>query len=206
MRGRREFWSLELLVSPAALIPRPETELLVEQALKRIPSDTPCLIADLGTGSGAVAVAIAKARPRSRVIAGDISPQALALARQNALRHTLNNIEFRQGDWFAPLSEQADVIVSNPPYLRNDDPHLAAGDLRFEPRLALLGGTDGLDAIRQLAAQAKHHLKAGGWLLLEHGFDQKQAAINLLRQHHYQHIADYRDYSGQDRVIEARFA
>ena len=201
--GRCEFWSLELSVSPDTLIPRPETELLVERALARIPPDAVYTIADLGTGSGAIAIAIAHERPRCHIIAGDISAEALEVAGKNAMRHQLNNIEFLQGEWFTPLQEKVDLVVSNPPYVRDSDPHLSTGDLRFEPSLALLGGADGLDAIQRIAAEAKHHLKAGGWLLLEHGFDQKQAVMEILRRHSYQNITDYRDYGGQDRVIEA---
>jgi release factor glutamine methyltransferase len=201
--GRREFWSLELAVSPATLIPRPETEVLVERALALIPPDAAYTIADLGTGSGAIAVVIARERPHCRIIASDISAEALAVARKNADRYRLYNIEFRQGAWFTPLPERLDLVVSNPPYIRDNDPHLSTGDVRFEPRPALRGGPDGLDEIRRIAAQATYRLRAGGWLLLEHGFDQKQAVADILRRHRYQYITDYRDYSGLDRVIEA---
>jgi len=202
--GRREFWSLQLAVSRATLIPRPETELVVERALAHIPPRVAYTIADLGTGSGAIAVALAHERPHCRIIASDISSEALAVARKNANQYQRNNIEFRQGEWFTPLPEKLDLVVSNPPYIRDSDAHLSTDDLRFEPRPALQGGPDGLDHIRRIAADATHHLKAGGWLLLEHGFDQKQAVVEILRRYRYQHITDYRDYSGQDRVIEAR--
>jgi release factor glutamine methyltransferase len=201
--GQREFWSLQLTVSSATLIPRPETEILVERALARIPRDAAYTIADLGTGSGAIAVAIARERPHCRIIASDVSADALTVARNNADQYRLYNIEFRQGAWFTPLPERFDLVVSNPPYIRDNDPHLSIGDVRFEPRPALRGGSDGLDHIRRIAAQASHRLRAGGWLLLEHGFDQKHAVADILRHYRYQRITDYCDYSGQDRVIEA---
>jgi len=171
--GRREFWSLDLAVSPATLIPRPETELLVEQALARIRLEEPSRIADLGTGCGAIALAIAHERPQARVLAIDSSDAALEIARANAESLGVASIEFHLGEWFAPVENQRfDIVVSNPPYLRADDPHLRVGDLRFEPRAALVAGTEGLEAIRAIAHAALAHLAAGGWLLLEHGFDQ----------------------------------
>jgi len=205
LTGHREFWSLDLLVSPATLIPRPETELLVEQALVHIPADTPCTVFDLGTGSGAVALAIARERPRARVIGTDCSRDALAMAEQNAARLGLCNIEFRHGVWFAaPPGVAADVVVSNPPYVRRGDPHLSAGDLRFEPESALIGGADGLDAIRQIVAAGRNHLRRGGWLLLEHGADQGTAVHMLLAQSGYTDIAGRSDLDGRDRVASAR--
>jgi release factor glutamine methyltransferase len=201
LTGRREFWSLDLAVTPDVLIPRPETELLVEQALVRIPADAAWTIADLGTGSGAVALAIASERPRCRIFATDTSAAALAVARANAGRLGMTNVEFRQGDWLSPLAGEAiHLIVSNPPYIPENDTHLTEGDVRFEPQHALISGPDGLEAIRQIAAQASHCLKPGGWLLLEHGADQDSAVRDILGQHGYTHISTQPDLAGRPRV------
>lgn len=203
--GRREFWSLDLQVTPATLIPRPETELLVELALARLPVDQPVQVADLGTGSGAIALAIARERPRIRIVATDYSTQALAVAEQNARRLGTDNVQFRQGDWCAALGkERFALIVSNPPYLADTDIHLSRGDVRFEPRCALTAGRDGLDAIRTIVAQAGQHLNLGGWLLLEHGFDQGEAVPALLRDHGFSAIESHRDLAGLDRVSGGR--
>ncbi|HEX9810790.1 MAG TPA: peptide chain release factor N(5)-glutamine methyltransferase [Burkholderiales bacterium] len=204
--GRREFWSLDLAVSPATLIPRPETELLVEQALARIPADAPSRIVDLGTGCGAIALAIASERPRARVMATDISEAALAVARANAARLGISNVEFRFGDWFVPLrTERFDVVVSNPPYVVPEDPHLREGDLRFEPCVALVAdGPDGLDAIRAIASTARANLVPGGWLLLEHGLDQAPDVHGILARAGYVEIRSYKDLAGHDRTAIAR--
>lgn len=205
LTGRREFWSLELAVTPAVLIPRPETELLVEQALARIPPDAAWRIADLGTGSGAIALALARERPRARLIATDASAAALAVARANAGRLGVRGIEFRAGEWFAPLAGlEFELVVSNPPYVAEDDPHLAHGDLRFEPRAALVAGPDGLAAIRGIAAAAPTHLAAGGWLLLEHGAGQGPAVRAILRDHGFTAIATGVDLAGHERVTAGR--
>jgi release factor glutamine methyltransferase len=205
LTGVREFWSLEIEVSPAVLIPRPETELLVEKALERIPRDAPWTVADLGTGSGAIALAIARERPRCRVIATDISPAALAVARSNAGKLGLTHVEFRAGDWLDSLAgETPDMILSNPPYIRSDDPHLKAGDVRFEPRAALDAGPEGLDAIRRIASRARHCLERGGGLLFEHGWDQADAVRGLLRGHGYRDIVCHRDPAGHERVTGCR--
>ena len=207
LTGRREFWSLNLQVSPAVLIPRAETELLVEQALLRIPVEAAVTVFDLGTGSGALALAIAHERSRARVYATDSARDALDVAVANAARLGLGHVNFRHGDWFAPLAGiEADVVVSNPPYVRADDPHLAAGDLRFEPRAALAAGVDGLDAIRRIAADAPHCLRRGGWLLLEHGRDQGDAVRAVLAGHGYTEIEQHCDMAGHDRVVSARRA
>lgn len=204
--GHREFWSLDLLVSPATLIPRPETELLVEQALVHIPADTPYAVFDLGTGSGAVALAIAHERPRAHVIGTDCSRDALAIAKANASRLDLSNVEFRLGDWFTPLAGiRADVIVSNPPYVRAVDPHLNRGDLRFEPHVALVAEEDGLAAVRRLIAAAPGYLHPGGWLLLEHGADQAAAIATLMRDYGFTEPACKQDLEGHDRVSLARY-
>ncbi|WP_027484501.1 peptide chain release factor N(5)-glutamine methyltransferase [Rhodanobacter sp. OR87] len=199
--GRRGFWSLDLEVSPATLIPRPETELLVELALQRLPPDAACSVADLGTGSGAIALAIARERPRARVVATDASAAALAVARRNAQRHALGNVAFVHGDWLAPLAGQHfDLIASNPPYIEAADPHLAQGDLRFEPVSALASGDDGLDAIRCIVDGARAHLVPGGWLLFEHGWNQGDAVRALLAHAGYTGVFTAQDLESRDRV------
>lgn len=205
LTGHRGFWRFDLAVTPATLIPRPETELLVELALARLPIDRPLTLADLGTGSGAIALALAFERPRARVIATDASAPALAVARANAERLALANLEFREGDWFAPLAgERFDLIASNPPYVALGDPHLDEGDLRFEPVSALSSGADGLDAIRAIVAHAPAHLASGGWLLLEHGWDQGAPVRGLLRQAGFADVATERDLEDRDRVSLGR--
>lgn len=205
LTGTREFWSLDLSVSPATLIPRPETELLVEHALAHIPLSAAWSVADLGTGSGAVALAIARERPSTHIVATDRDEAALAVARTNTQRCGATHIRFQLSDWFAALGAQRfDVIVSNPPYVRADDPHLLAGDVRFEPRAALDGGPDGLDAIGKIVSGAKAHLASGGHLLLEHGFDQAPDVRDLLIRHGYRDIATHQDMAGHGRVTEAR--
>jgi len=205
--GEREFWSLPLKVTAATLIPRPETELLVEQALLRIPSDADWEILDLGTGSGAIALALAKERPLSRIVATDVSAAALRVAAENAMLLGIGNLEFQQGHWFAPLdNRQFQMIVSNPPYVRDQDPHLQQGDLRFEPRVALASGRDGLEAIRHIVQQAPRHLSADAPLLLEHGYDQGDAVRALLQAWGYTDIASARDMRGIPRVSSGIWA
>lgn len=202
--GQREFWSLELDVTPATLIPRPETELLVELALRRLPLEAFVKVADLGTGSGAIALAIAYERPRARIVATDNEPAALAVAAGNAQRLQLA-VEFRHGDWCAALgAEQFSIIVSNPPYLARTDPHLRRGELLFEPVSALMAGHDGLSAIRALVDQAKACLQPGGWLLLEHGYDQGAAVAWLLQRAGYSAVTIERDGEGRERVACAQ--
>lgn len=203
--GEREFWSLTLRVTPATLIPRPETEHLVEQALTHIPVDRELRIADLGTGSGAIAIAIAHERPRCRITAIDNSPEALNIARENAERHGLKNITFRHGNWLEGDTSHYDVIVANPPYVRNDDPHLQEDGLPFEPLAALVAGDDGLDAIRTITQQARDHLNDGGWLLFEHGYDQQAAALELLEQSGYINVDGLQDLGNIDRIVEAQW-
>lgn len=199
--SRAGFWTLDLEVTPATLIPRPETELLVEAALARLPEANALCIADLGTGSGAIALALASERPQARVLATDASAAALEVARRNAARNDIVNVAFRQGDWLEPLAgERFDLIASNPPYIAQGDPHLGRGDLRFEPATALASGADGLDALRTLARDAPTHLVPGGWLLLEHGWDQGAAVRGLLRDAGFQRIETLRDLEDRERV------
>lgn len=203
--GRRGFWSLELEVTPATLIPRPETELLVELALERLPAGDARRVVDLGTGSGAIALAIAHERPLASVSAVDLSAEALAVARGNAQRLGLTRVRFLQGTWMTPLSgERFDLIVSNPPYIEAADPHLEQGDLRFEPAAALASGADGLDAIREIVAGAPAHLEAGGWLLMEHGWNQGGAVRALLKRAGYAEVFTATDLEGRDRVSGGR--
>lgn len=203
--GRREFWSLELKVTPATLIPRPETELLVEQALARLPLDRPLRAADLGTGGGAVALAIARERPKVNLVATDNSAAALVVAADNARRLGVGNVEFRLGDWCDALRDEwFALIVSNPPYVAAGDPCLTQGDARFEPRAALVAGPDGLDALRRISAQAGACLEPGGWLLLEHGAGQSAAVAALLQAAGWTEREIYRDAAGLERVSGGR--
>lgn len=202
--GVREFWSLSLRVGPAVLIPRPETELLVEAALARIAPQTAVTIVDLGTGSGAIALALARERPRALIIATDASSAALGLARANAAAHGITNVEFRHGDWFTPLADvHAQMIVSNPPYIAANDPHLRRGDLRFEPLAALASGADGLDAIRHLVRGAGPHLVPGGTLLLEHGAEQAKGVARELAAARFTAIHTQADLAGHARIAVA---
>jgi len=204
LTGEREFYSLAFKVTPAVLIPRPETEILVEAALERIPAQAPFRVLDLATGSGCVAVAIALHRPGARVTAADLSGDALAIARDNATRHRAA-IEFIESDWFTALSgRRFHLIVCNPPYVAERDPHLAEGDLRFEPRAALIGGADGLSCIRWIVAQARAHLEPDGALLVEHGYDQAARCRALLEQAGFREVASRRDLSGIERVSWGR--
>lgn len=206
LTGIREFWSLELIVSPATLIPRPETELLVERALAHIDAGART-VADLGTGSGAIALAIAHERPEVTVVATDCSAAAIAVARANAERLRLRNVRFAVGDWFAALgTERFDIVVSNPPYVRSDDPHLLRGDVRHEPRLALVAGPRGLDAIAHIAATAPLSLSPNGWLLIEHGHDQGPDVRRMFADNGYRDIQTHRDLGGHERVTQARRA
>jgi release factor glutamine methyltransferase len=223
--GEREFFGLNFKITPATLIPRPDTELLVELALARIPEQHPSpgltatlsrlrergwgrgglfRVLDLGTGSGAIALAIAHARPDAEVTAVDASPEALEVARDNAQRLNISNARLLRSDWFSALpGERFDLVVANPPYIADGDAHLAQGDLRFEPRTALASGTDGLDDIRRIVAGAKRHLNAGGWLLFEHGYDQAGQARALLYAAGFAEVFSARDLAGIERVSGA---
>ena len=199
--GEREFYGLIFKVSPATLIPRPETELLVELALQRIPQQGAFDVLDLGTGSGAIALSIAHARPDATVVAVDASQDALQVARENAQRLNTKNVKLLHSDWFAALGgKRFDLIAANPPYIAAHDPHPEQGDLRFEPRSALVSGTDGLQDIRRICAQAKAHLKPGGWLLLEHGYNQAERVRGLLQEENFSGLFSAHDLAGLERV------
>lgn len=206
--GRREFWSLPLVVSPAVLIPRPETERLVELALEHLPTDMPIRVADLGTGSGAIALAIAQERPMVSVVATDASQGALDVARENAKRLGLETrVTFRHGDWYEAVAEcptAFHAIVSNPPYIAAGDAHLRIGDLRFEPPAALASGYDGLEAIRRIVLGAPEHLEHEGWLLIEHGHTQAAAVRMLMRDAGLDAIGSETDLAGIERVARGR--
>ncbi|PZT33215.1 protein-(glutamine-N5) methyltransferase, release factor-specific [Stenotrophomonas maltophilia] len=207
LTGRRGFWTLDLRVDAATLIPRPETELLVELALERLPPDRPLSVADLGTGSGAIALALASERPLAQVLATDASPGALAMAARNAAHHELRNVRFAEGgqDWYAPLQgARFALIASNPPYIASEDPHLQQGDLRFEPASALASGIDGLDDIRRIVAGAPEHLQSAGWLLIEHGWDQGAAIRTLFDAAGFADVQTQQDLEQRDRVTLGR--
>jgi release factor glutamine methyltransferase len=206
LTGRREFWSLSLEVSPDTLIPRPETEQLVEIALALdLPAEARVL--DLGTGSGAIALALASERPAWQLVASDRSEGALAIATGNARRLNLSNVRFVLSDWFDALQAEPafDLIVSNPPYIPDADPHLTRGDLRFEPRDALASGTDGLRDITRIIAQAPDFLGPGGWLWLEHGFDQRDPVMAALARQGYRDCRHYADSAGNPRNSGGRW-
>ena len=199
LTGSREFWSLPLKVTPAVLVPRPETEVLVDLALQRLPPDRASSVLDLGTGSGAIALAIASERPRARVTGVDISPQALDVARQNSRDLGLARIDWRLGSWFSPVAaERFDIIVANPPYVAAADPALKA--LAAEPAIALSVGPTGLEALQEIAGAAAAHLHTQGWLIMEHGSDQAQAVAQMLERHGFTHVCSHLDLSGRPRV------
>jgi release factor glutamine methyltransferase len=201
LRGEREFWSMPLRVTPDVLVPRPETELVVATALARIPEDASWRVLDLGTGSGAIALAIARERPRCRVIATDVSGAALGVARANAAALHASNVELREGDWYTAVAgERFHLIASNPPYVAAEDGRLATDELRFEPRVALTAGADGMSALRVVVVGAPRHLEAGGALVLEHGCDQRAAVRAALATSGFEEIECHRDLAGLDRV------
>ncbi len=203
--AEQEFWSLPLKVSADVLIPRPETERLVELALEYHPHANGQVL-ELGTGSGAISVALASERPSWQLLATDRSSQALDIARHNAARHRLENISLIEGSWYAPISgdRQFDLIISNPPYVRADDPHLAKGDVRFEPAQALVSGKSGLDDIRDIAAGATDFLRHGGWLMVEHGYDQASDVRAIFDAAGLAEVHSETDLAGHERVTLGR--
>lgn len=203
--GEREFWSLPLYVSAATLIPRPDTECLVEQALARLPA-TPARILDLGTGTGAIALALASERPDCQVTAVDLMPDAVALAQRNLERLALENVTVQQSSWFTALADQQfEMIVSNPPYIDECDPHLGEGDVRFEPRSALVAADHGLADLSHIIIQSRQHLVCNGWLLLEHGWTQGEAVRNLFLQAGFAQVETCRDYGGNERLTVGKW-
>ncbi|UVL57103.1 peptide chain release factor N(5)-glutamine methyltransferase [Pseudomonas sp. B21-035] len=204
--GQQGFWNLDLEVAPHTLIPRPETELLVETALQLLPGSAVKLL-DLGTGTGAIALALASERPLWQVTAVDRVLEAVALAERNRQRLQLNNVNVRSSHWFDALAgERFDLIISNPPYIAAADPHLVAGDVRFEPSSALVSGEDGLDDLRCIVSQAPAHLLPAGWLLLEHGYDQAAAVRELLARHDFEQIESRLDLNGHERITLGRLS
>lgn len=199
--GQQGFWTLDLQVSPTTLIPRPETELLIETALSLAIEKLPVRVLDLGTGTGAVALALASERPNWQVTGVDSVVEAVQLAQHNGLSCQLEQVRFLHSDWFSALKgEYFELIVSNPPYIAADDPHLAQGDVRFEPSSALISGADGLDDIRHIVRHARAHLAEQGWLMFEHGYQQGKAVRNMLAQAGFIKVRSVRDLSGHERV------
>lgn len=200
LTGQRSFWTLELEVSPDTLIPRADTELLVEWVLAQLPEQPPLRVADLGTGTGAIALALASERPHWQIQGCDRVPAAVALAQRNAQRLGLEQVRFVEGDWLQPLEGRFDLLISNPPYIDADDPHLQQGDLRYEPHSALVASDEGLADLRYLIQSAPAYLNVGGWLLLEHGYRQAQAVRELLRAQGFEAVFSERDYGGHERI------
>lgn len=204
--GRKEFWSRDFTVTKDVLIPRPDTEILIEKTLALIPKHQPVNILDLGTGSGIIAITLAAERPLAKVIATDLSTAALTCAQANASSHKINNLSFIHSDWFTSLPEgKFDLIISNPPYIADNDNHLNQGDLRFEPKSALRAADNGLSDIKIIAKDARQYLHAGGHLLIEHGYDQKQQVQDIFTTLDYRNVETYQDYSGQARVTHGRW-
>jgi len=204
--GEREFYGLNLKVTPKTLIPRPDTELLVDLAIKYTPQNDPCDILDLGTGCGAIALAIAQARPLANVMAVDTSVEALTVAIENAHSLEIKNTSFVQSDWFEMLGvKKFELIISNPPYIAMGDPHLSQGDVRYEPLTALVSGIDGLDDIRRIIKHSPSHLLHGGWLILEHGYDQARRVCNILSEAGFDQVFSACDLAGIERVSGGQF-
>ena len=206
--GETDFWSLNLEVSTDTLIPRPDTEVLVEQALMRIPQKEQVAILDLGTGTGAIALALAdelkKRGQKSRVLGVDLMPNAVALAQRNALRNQLPQVEFCQSSWFDNVAEKFDLIVSNPPYIDPQDAHLTQGDVRFEPLTALVSDEEGYKDLRHIIEQAPNYLHSSGWLLLEHGWQQGEKVRSFFDNNLWEMVATVKDYGDNERVTLAR--
>ncbi|MDH3343330.1 MAG: peptide chain release factor N(5)-glutamine methyltransferase [Gammaproteobacteria bacterium] len=206
LTGSREFWSLNFKVTPATLIPRPETETLVEFVLDKFSAQKNLKMVDLGTGSGAIAIAIASERPDWEIIASDISKEALSIATENARIHQISNIQFIESNWFEQLDQQRfDLIISNPPYIAEKDQHLSQGDVRFEPPGALSSGKTGMDDIKHITAQSKKHLNPNGWLAFEHGYDQNQPVSDCFNHYAFQEVTQLTDLSGQARISAGKY-
>jgi release factor glutamine methyltransferase len=208
IRGQHEFWSLLLQVGPGVLVPRPETELVVERALSHLDAAAPVRVADLGTGSGAIALAIASERPAAQVVGVDLSREALAVASRNASRLGLANVQFQRSHWFADLPADArfDLIASNPPYIAEGDPDLSPDVRRYEPVMALVPGRTGMEALEEIIAGAASRLDPGGWLVLEHGWKQAADVRSCLVSKGYAHVRSHADLAGHERVTEGRIA
>ncbi len=199
LMAKRGFWTLDLKVTVDTLIPRPDTELLVSLALEKL-KPAMC-VADLGTGSGAIALALASEQPAAHIIAMDYSMAALLVAKENALNHQLSNVSFWRGSWLAAIADKSfHMVISNPPYIEANDVHLSQGDVRFEPLSALASGSDGLDDIRLIVKQAQRCLKIGGWLMVEHGYDQAVKVQQLFREAGFSEVSSQQDFGGNDRV------
>ncbi len=204
LTGQREFWSLDFSVNNSTLIPRPETETLVEFILQKFGDRKNLKLLDLGTGTGAIAIAIASEKPAWQIFASDISKQALALATKNNTQHK-TNITFIHSDWFNNIKQHDfDIIVSNPPYIADNDPHLQSGDVRFEPQGALTAGKTGMDDIKHLCAQAKNHLQKNGWLIVEHGYNQAQLVADCFAENAYAQVEQREDLSGHTRMTAGK--
>jgi release factor glutamine methyltransferase len=203
LTGTREFWSRDFYVSPDVLIPRPDTEILIEHCLAQIPIDSPFTILDLGTGSGAIAITLAAERPKAKIFAVDASSAALEIAQKNGQQHHCQNVEFILSDWFLNVPKiECDLIVSNPPYIPFDDEHLTQGDVRFEPKSALVAAENGLSDIKKIAAEAKIYLKLNGQLWFEHGYNQAESVQAILKNLAYSNIQTFADLAGQNRVTK----
>ena len=205
--GERDFFGRTFRSTPAALIPRPETEHLVETVLTLVESFAEVTILDVGTGTGCIAITLALERPNAQITALDVSPDALELARENAVNLSANNVQFIQSNWFGAVATDAkfDLMVSNPPYIVPGDAHLTQGDLRFEPAVALVDSVDGLESYRQLASGAKNHLRHRGWLVVEHGYDQGESVPALLRNSGFSNVSTRLDLAGLTRVTAGRW-
>ena len=203
--GEQEFWSLPLYVNPSTLIPRPDTECLVEKALPYIRDTSTSRVLDLGTGTGAIALAIAQERARAAIVASDVSAEAVALAKRNVARHGAKHVQVIQSHWFEAIEGVFDLIVSNPPYIDDSDAHLHRGDVRYEPRSALVAGEKGLSDLKQIVIGAREYLKPGAYLMVEHGWQQGEVVRALFVQAGYQEVATGRDYGGNDRICAGRY-
>lgn len=207
LTGEREFWSLNFKVNDSTLIPRPETETLIEYILEKFGKQKNIKLLDMGTGTGAIAIALASEKPQWKIAACDISPQAIQLAEQNSLNHQTNNITFIQSDWFSDIqANDFNIIVSNPPYIAEDDDHLSQGDVRFEPRSALTSGITGLDDIEYLCQHAKQHLLNHGYLIIEHGYDQQQSVKDCFIRNGFSTVEQRQDLSGQPRMTAGQYS